>query len=96
MLQLSTVLPRIDRNAGRAYGWRSLTVWRVCYVSHLLLECGAISWQEDALDSKSRGGTEMKERTLKIAAVCIALLALILVSSRLGIVHGQQKNAPGE
>src|SRR5437879_11719641 len=38
----------------------------------------------------------MKVRTLKIAAVCMALLAFILVSNRLGIVQGQQKKATGE
>jgi len=38
----------------------------------------------------------MKERTLKIAAVSIALLAVILVSNWLGIVQGQQKKLPGE
>jgi hypothetical protein len=38
----------------------------------------------------------MKERTLKIAVACIALLAVILVSNRLGLVQGQQKKAPGE
>ena len=38
----------------------------------------------------------MKERTLKIAAVCMALLAVILVSNRVGVVRGQQKKTPGE
>ncbi len=38
----------------------------------------------------------MKGRTLKIAAVSITLLAVILVSNRLGIVQGQQKKMPGE
>jgi hypothetical protein len=38
----------------------------------------------------------MKARTLKTAAVGIALLAVILVSNRLGIVQGQQKKIAGE
>lgn len=38
----------------------------------------------------------MKRRTLKIAAVCMALFAVILVNNRLGIVQGQQKKTPGE
>src|SRR5687768_6954536 len=38
----------------------------------------------------------MKGRTLTIAAVCIALFAVILVSNRLGIVEGQQKKTAGE
>ena len=35
-------------------------------------------------------------RTLKIAAACIAVFSVILVSNRLGIVQGQQTKAPGE
>src|SRR6266446_824968 len=38
----------------------------------------------------------MKAPTLKIAAVCLALLAVILVNNRLGLVQGQQKKTPGE
>ena len=38
----------------------------------------------------------MKARTVKIAAVCIAFCAGILLSNRLGIVEGQQKKTPGE
>src|SRR5690348_3324434 len=38
----------------------------------------------------------MKGRTLKIAAVSVAFLAVIVVSNRLGIVQGQQKKTPGE
>ena len=38
----------------------------------------------------------MKARTLKIAAVCVALFAVVLVSNRLGIVQGQQKKTAGE
>jgi hypothetical protein len=37
----------------------------------------------------------MKGRTPKIAAVSMALLAVILVSNRLGIVQGQRKKLPG-
>ena len=33
----------------------------------------------------------MKGRTLKIAVACIALLAVILVSNRLGVAQGQPK-----
>ena len=33
----------------------------------------------------------MTGRTPKIAAVCVALFALIMVNSRLGTVQGQQK-----
>ena len=40
----------------------------------------------------------MKPRTLKIAAVCMAFFAALLVNSRLGIdmIQGQQKKTPGE
>ena len=38
----------------------------------------------------------MTGRALKIAAVCIALFAVILVNNRLDIVQGQQKKTPGE
>jgi hypothetical protein len=34
-------------------------------------------------------------KLLKIAAVCVALLALVLISNRLGIVQGQQQMRPG-
>ena len=35
-------------------------------------------------------------RSLKIAAVCVVVLSVILLSNRLGIVQGQQRKAPGE
>ena len=38
----------------------------------------------------------MKSGTVKLAAVCIALLAAVLVSNRIGMVQGQQKKTPGE
>jgi len=38
----------------------------------------------------------MNRRTLKIAAICTALLAVILVSNRMGVLQGQQKKTPGE
>jgi DNA-binding beta-propeller fold protein YncE len=38
----------------------------------------------------------MKGRTLKITALCIAFVAAILLSNRLGTVEGQQKKAPGD
>ena len=38
----------------------------------------------------------MKSRTLKIVAVCVVILAAILLSNRLGVVQGQQKKTPGE
>ena len=38
----------------------------------------------------------MRARTLKIAAVCMALFGVILVTNRLGILQGQQQRAPGE
>src|SRR4029077_21141972 len=74
----------------RAYGWRNLTVWRVCLAFHLLVECSD-SWHVDALDSKVAEAPNMKGRTLKIAVACIALLAVILVSNRLGAAQGQPK-----
>jgi len=37
----------------------------------------------------------MTGQTLKIAAVCTALIAVILVNNRLGLVQGQQKKTPG-
>ena len=36
------------------------------------------------------------ERLVKIAAVCIALSAVILLSNRMGTVEGQQKTTPGQ
>ena len=36
------------------------------------------------------------ERLMKIAAVCIALSAVILLSNRMGTVEGQQKRTPGQ
>ena len=36
------------------------------------------------------------ERLIKIAAVCIALSAVILLSNRIGTVEGQQKRTPGQ
>jgi DNA-binding beta-propeller fold protein YncE len=36
------------------------------------------------------------ERLVKIAAVCIALSAVILLSNRMGVVEGQQKRTPGQ
>src|SRR6266545_1588007 len=42
------------------------------------------------------GGTEMKGRTLTVAAVCIAVVAVILVGNQLSTVAGQQKKTPGE
>jgi hypothetical protein len=41
--RFATVLPTIDSNVLRAYGWRRLTVWRVCHASDLIVECGAIT-----------------------------------------------------
>jgi hypothetical protein len=38
----------------------------------------------------------MRVRILKIATVCMMLLAMILASNRLGMVLGQQKKTPGE
>ena len=38
----------------------------------------------------------MKKRMVKIAAVAMVLLAVILVSNRLGMVQGQMKKTPGE
>ena len=38
----------------------------------------------------------MTGRTLTIAGVCIALIAVLLVTNRLGTVQGQQKKAAGE
>src|SRR3989442_14169612 len=45
---------------------------------------------------ESQRGTAMTGRTLKIAAVCMALFAVILVNNRLGLVQGQLKKTPGE
>jgi len=38
----------------------------------------------------------MKLRILKIAAFCVVLLAMLVLSNRLGIVQGQQGKTPGE
>ena len=38
----------------------------------------------------------MKKRMVKIAAVAMVLLAVILVSNRLGMVQGQMNKTPGE
>ena len=38
----------------------------------------------------------MKGRTVRIATGCTALLAVILVSNRLGTVEGQQRRTPGQ
>jgi hypothetical protein len=46
-----TMLPTIDEKVWRAYGWRSLTVWRVCHVSHLRVAGWHERWQVDALDA---------------------------------------------
>src|SRR5580692_10955634 len=40
---------------------------------------------------ESRGGNNMKEPALKIAVVCVALFAAILVSNRLAVAQGQPK-----
>src|SRR5690348_9099168 len=52
-----------------------------------------ITLPEPAL--RNCGGKDMK-RTLTVVAVCAAFLAGILVSNRLGLVHGQQKKLAGE
>ena len=47
-----TALPPIDSKVWRAYGWRNLTVGRVCYASDLFVECGTIVGHVEALDSR--------------------------------------------
>src|ERR1700722_16584326 len=39
---------------------------------------------------------EMKHETLKIVATCTTLLAIVMVSNRIGNLQGQTKNLPGE
>src|ERR1700680_5306746 len=48
-----TVSPPIDWKVWRAYGWRTLTVGRLCHAFRLLVACSN-SWQVDALIRKLR------------------------------------------
>jgi len=60
----------------------------ICYVSHLL---GSVAQflAGGRPRFESSGGTDMNRLTLKIAPVCAALFALILVSNPMGVVRGR-------